>query len=292
MNDRNGQRDLYYLGIARSLADTVVSRLIEEGLAGIVKLDAGAEDLKGAHDLDRVLHEDLCNKIEGLALPAQIFIEGTSGVARAVGEAPRFQMFFDPIDGSSNCDRWVGDPAFVMAISENLDRPTYGELCFGYVQGLRSGDYYYTLGGRAYHYSAFHRKIYECDCTKAGVESIEGAVTYLNLGYGSKYGSRAARIAQAVVGHVRDVRGFDNTAMEVCEIARNAAHLRIECRQGSEGANLLASMTILRVAGGAVRRIDGSPLEPRPVHLDERIDFIAGSNEKLVSEAVELVKTL
>lgn len=205
-------------------------------------------------------------------------------------EAPRFQIFFDPIDGSANCDRWVGDPAFVMAISENLDCPTYGDLGFGYVQGLRSGDYYYTLGGRAYHSSAFHRKIYECDCSKADVDSIEGAVTYLNLGYGSKFGSRAARIAQAVVGRVRDVRGFDNTAMEICEIARNAAHLRIECRQGSEGANLLAAMTILKVAGGAVLQIDGSPLEPLPVQLDEKIDFVAGSNEKLVREAVELAK--
>lgn len=36
MNDRSAQKDLYYLGIARSLADTVVSRLVEEGLAGIV----------------------------------------------------------------------------------------------------------------------------------------------------------------------------------------------------------------------------------------------------------------
>lgn len=107
-------------------------------------------------------------------------------------------------------------------------------------------------------------------------------------GMSVKNGCHAARIAERFVGEAADVRGFDNSAIKICHIVRNAAHLRVECRCGSEGANLLVVMTILRAAGGVTRRIDGEAMETHLIALEEQIDFVCSSNLKLVNHAIRL----
>ncbi|MCP4873491.1 MAG: hypothetical protein GY898_32795 [Proteobacteria bacterium] len=274
-----------FLALARELGDAVVAQLKAHASPGGVRL-VGGTDLKGKHGIDGRISAAILAVMERSGAAARVVIEG-EGEVFAGGDA--FTVILDPIDGSTNCDRWVGDPGFALAITEVGPGATFGDLGFGYVRGLVSGDEYWTADGGALYRSAFHDREFRCDARANAPERLAEAAAYLNLGYGPTLGGRAAVAAERFVAAVADVRGFDTASTEVGHIARGAAHLRVECRKGSEGANLLASMTILRAAGGVTLTLEGADVADLPLAVDAQIDFVSASNEALARQALALL---
>lgn len=272
------------LALARSMADAVVEVLRASGPRR--GTEPGGADLKGKHAIDGAVNAAVIDEVRRRGIPARVVIEG-EGEVHAGGEA--LTILLDPIDGSTNCDRWVGDPGFALAITHVGAGATFADLGFGYVRGLISGDEYWTAGGRAMHRSAFHHREQVCDATFEAPARLADAATYLNLGYGPTLGGRAARLAEAWVAAVADVRGFDTASTEVGHLARGAAHVRVEARGGSEGANLLASMTILRAAGGVTCTLEGVDVATLPLQIDAQIDFVSAATPGLAREALALL---
>lgn len=90
---------------------------------------------------------------------------------------------------------------------------------------------------------------------------------------------------------------FDNSAIEVCQICRRAAHLRVEARsyekdgqmKGSDHANMLTAFSIGKKAGLIITNLKGEPLGDVAIELDKVQDFICSSSLELLQETLSLL---
>lgn len=262
--------------IAASIRERLVERLTEAGpLQG-----AAGTDPKATHAIDEhaaeiataALADHRCN----------IYIEGHA--ARIHPEA-RLACYLDPVDGSMNWDRRIGDPAFVLAWCRGPAANSLDDLEAAYVEGLASGDCYWVHAGRA---------MYHCQLTGRTTHlgpqppvPLEQAIGYLRFGYGGAAAQLAA--TGGLLLAARDVRAVDNAAIEFCEIARGAAGFMVEARGLSDGYNLLA-WPIVRAVGGALLDPGGAQLAQRSFVAERVQDYVVASSPGLAHEVVEYMR--
>jgi len=270
-----------YLELCYSVSHAIKTHLyddvIQNGFTGENMDDHS--DLKSTHDIDTItaaiasdlLADHKCN----------IFIESVKNKLRDDAD---FSIYIDPIDGSLNWERGVGDPCVVIAISEKPKIQCLNDFNFAFVYGLRSRDVYYSDSAQSYFINSISNKPVSISC--AGNQAVSEATAYLRTGYGA---------AKPQLNHtldlytaVRDVRGFDNAAMEMCEIARNAADVMVEARGISDFYNLLA-YPILKTAGGYLTDLNGYDLADQPIELESLYNYITCNNAALLTNVVKLL---
>ncbi|MDZ7748131.1 MAG: hypothetical protein U5K43_04170 [Halofilum sp. (in: g-proteobacteria)] len=267
--------DLPRLGhrIAGDIRARLRDRLVAQG-GGETLLDPA--NLKSAHAIDRHAADAARRALRGES--CRIHIEGEA--SGGAGDAS-FCVYIDPVDGSLNWDRGIGDPAFVLAAGRGASITTLDGLELAYVEGLRSGDRYYTLGDEAVYWNALTQTRVTLACRGPG--RLDAATGYLRCGYG---GARAQlEHTLALFLAARDLRAVDNAGTELAEIARNAADFMVEARGISDGYNLLA-WPILRAAGGVLLDLDGAELAPQPFAPAAASDFVAANDPRLAAAVV------
>lgn len=272
-----------YLKLSLSLAQKVKSALTQElkskGFFGVE--NDNPEDVKSTHKADKIAIAILEEELKGL--PCQVFMESYQS---ELHPSPEFTLFIDPLDGSLNWDRGVGDAAFALAITEKpIEKATFNDLNFSFVQGLRSGDYYFADKGNSFFYSALLESTSQMRCRKQ--DALEHSHAYLKSGY--QAAQRHFDQAMPLYLAVKDIRAFDQSALEICELARNAADIMLENRQLSDFYNLLA-YPILRCAGGYMQTLDGRELGEQLLLPDQQYDFLAGNSKEIVEKAFSLLK--
>jgi fructose-1,6-bisphosphatase/inositol monophosphatase family enzyme len=272
-----------YLNLSKDLATKVkiglVGALRQKGFFGVE--NENPEDVKSTHKADKLAIGIIEQELKDL--PCQVYME--SYVSKMHPD-PQFTIFIDPLDGSLNWDRGVGDAAFALAIIEKpLEEVTFGDLTFSYVEGLRSGDFYYAENGKSFFHSALMQKTSQLQTHR--VKNMSSAHAYLKSGY------QAAQLhfTQALPLYlaVKDIRAFDQSAIEICEIARNAADIMLENRNLSDFYNLLA-YPVLKFAGGSIFTLDGVDLASQKLNTEKQYDFIAGNDKELLMEALEIIR--
>lgn len=236
-------------------------------------------DLKSTHEIDKkaasiatkLLSKYNCN----------VFIES---VENSFDEAAEFSVYIDPVDGSLNWERGVGDPCVVIAISSKTKITCLNDLRFSFVYGLRSFDIYYSDLKQSYFISNITKKPIIINCISK--KDIADATAYLRTGYGAakQQLDRTLDLYTAV----RDIRGIDNAAMEICEIARNAADVMVEARGISDFYNLLA-YPILKTAGGHLTDLSGIDLGDQAIQFKSLYNYIACNNECLLTQVSNLI---
>lgn len=260
--------------IAAAIRERLIARLDEVGPAQ--EPPAGA-DPKAAHAIDEhaaevaaeALAEHRCN----------IYIEGH---AAHIHPQARLACYLDPVDGSMNWDRRIGDPAFVMAWCQGPEANTLDDLEAAYVEGLVSGDCYWAQQGRASYHCGLTRRTMALG--RQPSLALEQATGYLRFGYGGAAAQLAA--TGGLLLAARDVRAVDNAAIEFCEIARGAAGFMVEARGLSDGYNLLA-WPIVRAAGGALLDPVGAALAQRRFVAERVQDYVIASSPGLAHAVVE-----
>jgi len=191
----------------------------------------------------------------------------------------------DQVDGSTNMERGVGNPSFVFVYAEKPDEITLDDIRFAFVKSYTTFDEYFACKGRgAWYVNGRNHRIESLKCY--GPTELKDAVTYLRPGYG------LAR-KQIVDGYplffaVKDIRAFDNTCAELCELTRGSAHFIGEFRGVSDTQNLLP-YPILKEAGAVITSTYGLGIGDLRVDKTVPCDFIAASNMALVDEAVKLL---
>jgi len=256
-------------------------------------LDTQGADLKGKHRADEQVYGALAQFFAAHQLPANIYIE--SGPPLLCGAEAEFCIFIDPVDGSVNRDLGVGDPGIVIAYATG-SAPQFQDIFGGYVYGLRSHDTYYATGGRSYYrpHDAAHAVEIFCD---RRVTRLQDAILYYNDGYGQACARHAFQKAGMLSLLAKHHNGFDNAGVEICQLCRGAAHLRVEARahpteggmQGSDHANMLAAFAIGKGAGVLVTDLQGKSFAQSPIEVDRVQDFICVSNEKLLHETLTIL---
>lgn len=231
-------------------------------------------DLKSAHAIDaraagiarRALRGFHCNLV----------VEGD--VAEDDPDAA-FCVYLDPVDGSLNWDRGIGDPALVLAVAHGPRAGCIDELAFVGIEALRSGDRYWTADGDAFHRCALSGRRQRL--RTAAPRHVREAVGYLRAGYGGARRQLARTLPLYLAA--RDLRAVDNAATEFGEIARNAAHFLVEARGISDGFNLLA-WPLVRAAGGVLRGLDGSDIVQAPFTPAAATDYVLAGNPALADD--------
>lgn len=235
-------------------------------------------DIKGTHQADYVAYRAIKRVLEGLKV--RVVVEGMPVIHPEI-EAP--VLYIDPIDGSRNWDRQVGDPAFAMAYSPNPVGHPLDDLTFAYVEGLLSGDSYYTLKSKAYYRNYYSGKSMLLSKSPSG-PALSEAVAYVKPGYSAA--EKVLSLAGQLMRQVKDIRAFDNSAMELCHLARGACDLILEARDLSDYFNLLA-WPILRAVDGRLLGLDGGDLRPSVFSPDEIVNFLALRNPNLAGEVLQ-----
>jgi fructose-1,6-bisphosphatase/inositol monophosphatase family enzyme len=269
----------------------IILNVLKEFPVGRLSLPDG--DLKGYHYADKRVYESLAEFFRSRRLPAHIYIE--SGDPIICRNSPLFCIFIDPIDGSLNRDLGVGDPAIVIVYAWGSS-PRFRDVFDGYVYGLRSGDTYYSKDGRSYWIPCNKKTAIEIACDST-ITELKDTILYYNDGYGQEFAKQAFFKAGILPLLVKHHNAFDNAALEICQICRGAAHLRVEARayrsrgklKGSDHANILAAFAIGKAAGLRVTDLAGESLEDVAIDVDAVQDFICACNEELLSETVSVL---
>jgi hypothetical protein len=191
----------------------------------------------------------------------------------------------------------VGDPALSIAFSfPSRPRARFGDVFGGYVHGFRSGDVYFSFGGVT---RRLKRGPGEAVAVRAdpSVHRLADAILYMNDGYGTAFARSAMLKAGSLPMLAKHRNAFDNSAMEIAQMCRGAAHVRVEARsyeedgvvRGSDHANILPAFSIGKAAGLLVSDLEGRPLDGVEIEMDKAQDFICASNPDLLSDTVRAI---
>jgi fructose-1,6-bisphosphatase/inositol monophosphatase family enzyme len=241
------------------------------------EIDKEPFHIKGTHQADHMAYRTIKDMLKDVKLRG--VVEGMPVIHPEI-EAPI--LYIDPIDGSRNWDRQVGDPAFAMAFSNVPAHHALDDLKFAYVEGLLSGDIYYTMKAKAYYRSYFSGKTMPLGSVGASI-SLREAVAYIKPGYSAA--EKVLYLGGSLMREVKDIRAFDNSAMELCHLARGGCDLVLEARDLSDYFNLLA-WPILRAVDAQLLSLEGKPLRTSVFEPDQIINFLAASHSELAVEAL------
>jgi fructose-1,6-bisphosphatase/inositol monophosphatase family enzyme len=283
-----------FLNLSLHIRDVILQELSRFPSGNLRLLETQGTDLKGKHQADEQLYHALVDFFSLQQLPANIYIE--SGTPLLYGKDAEFCIYIDPVDGSVNRDLGVGDPGIVIAYATG-NSPRFQDVFAGYVYGLRSQDTYYSAGGKSYYQPNDSTHAVEIFCDQR-VRRIQDAILYYNDGYGKEFAMQAFHKAGILPFLVKHHNAFDNAGLEICQLCRGAAHLRVEARayqtkgrmKGSDHANILAAFAIGKGAGILVADLKGNSLDNTIIEVDRVQDFICASNEDLLQEALSLIE--
>jgi fructose-1,6-bisphosphatase/inositol monophosphatase family enzyme len=272
-----------FINISKKLYSSLYINLTayrkRKGLYGLQKTED--HGVKATHKIDEVAFEIIQDELKGL--PINLYMEGFEAI---MGKDPLYNFYIDPVDGSRNWDRGVGDPCFCLAVSENKPTLKYSDLCFAFIGGYHSRDQYYLKDGKAYYESATLERGMEISTSNCA-EILSNAHAYLKAGYSAS--RKHFAYCYPIYELVKDIRAIDNSGMDLCEIARSAADFSIEARELSDFYNLLA-YPIFHAAGGIITDLKGNDLYSKEFDMDGQYDFIAAGNRDLLGEILENVK--
>lgn len=283
-----------FLSLSLKIKDVILQGLSQFPSGHLQLVETKDTDLKGKHQADERVYHSLTRFFDSQQLPVNVYIE--SGPPLLYGGEAEFCIYIDPVDGSINRDLGVGDPGIVIAYAAGSS-PQFKDVFGGFVYGLRSRDTYYSAGGKSFyqpHASAQAVKIF-CD---QRVTCIRDAILYYNDGYGKDFAVHAFNKAGILPFLVKHHNAFDNAGLEICQLCRGAAHLRVEARayqlqgrmKGSDHANMLAAFAIGKGAGVLVSDLKGNSFENITIEVDRVQDFICASNENLMQETLEILE--
>lgn len=263
--------------IAGTIAGEVRAALLRRGdPAGAAETLHDPGDLKSGHGIDTDAAAVARRVLAGLG--CNLYVEGEPP---EVAAAAPFCIYLDPVDGSLNWDRGVGDPAFVLAAAAGPRAACPDDLRFAWVEGLRSGDRYRTAAAATWFRAG--RSGRERRVSTAAPERVTEATGYLRAGYGGARRQLAHTLPLYLAA--RDLRAIDNAGTEFGEVARNAAHFLVEARGLSDGFNLLA-WPLVRAAGGVLQDLEGEDLAARAWRPDAIVDYVLAGNERLAGDLV------
>lgn len=272
-----------WYGLARSLSDGIREVLYAElkrtGFAGWSR----RKDMKGAHKVDRLANELLRSALR--SRPCNLFLESGRPVLRKGAE---FSLFIDPVDGSRNWDLGIGDPAIVIAAAPKAEEVSFADLGFVYVEGLRSGDRYYLKDGEVCFYSPRLQRQWTIPALKPAAKKVSEATIYLRHGY--SLARPQLERCLPLLRTCKDTRAVENTGMELCEVARDAAQGLVETRGGSDHFNLLA-YPIVKSVGGLVTDLEGKDIGHLIIDPQGKQDFIACTNRHLLRDILRLINS-
>jgi len=267
-----------YLPLARRIASNVIGRLIQHlaqnGYQGIQS--ENPEESKATHQVDKIAVEEILKVIR--EIPCDLYMESFDQIHKNNSE---FTIFIDPVDGSINWDRGIGDAGICIAISNIKGEVYYRDLNFVYIQGFRTGDVYCFENGKGWYENNLTGKRWPLKFLK--YVPLHNAMGYLKTGYGGA--KKQLEKSLPLFYLCKDIRSFDNSAMELAELSRGATDFIVDSRDLSDSFNLLAYPLIKHV-GGIITNLAGEDIGNYKITPGGIINFVAAGSLSLHQEVL------
>ncbi len=253
---------------------------------GLKQLEFVTSDvsLKGKHKVDALSELGVIETLEhsGMGLLDLYCEENVVIKPNAVGS-----IFVDEVDGSINMERKTGNPSFVFAYTDKTgNKIRLKDLYFAFVKSYLTGDEYTVYKGKGAKF--FDARTWQTVPIKSdGPTDLSECNAYLRTGYGRAKKQIVRTLP--LFFKVRDTRAFDNTAMELCELARGAVHLIVESRGISDIQNLLP-YPVVKEAGGSIVSLNGKDFGDSIITENRPQDFIAASNEEITEQTLAVLE--
>jgi fructose-1,6-bisphosphatase/inositol monophosphatase family enzyme len=255
-------------------------------------IDCTGDDLKGEHHADEEVINELQHYFTTENTKYNVFFEGGIVVQNNASKS----LLIDPVDGSINRDLYVGDPGIVVAYA-HTNTPAFKDIIGGFVYGIHSNDSYFSIGNKSYLNEKGCTNWEEIYCNNK-VTRLEDAILYYNDGYGKEYAKSSYKKTGSLPLFVKHRNAFDNTALELCQMSRGAAHVRVESRsytkngklKGSDHANIITAFAIGKAAGLITVDLNGNCFKHEKINLDDVKDFICCSNKLLLQEVLSVIE--
>lgn len=248
----------------KDAVESVVRRAAQLMIQDDFKVDEkdGAANIVTSSDL--AVQRFLCEELKTLMPESAFFCEEED-----VQNEGEYVWIIDPIDGTANYARGLGESAVSVALAHG-DEVILGVVYNPYREQLftavRGGGAY--LNGRPIHTSAktFGQSLF---CTAASL-------------YRKEFAEICFRIMEDTYGKCNDFRRFGSAALELCYLAAGKCDLYFEIRLFPW--DYAAARLILHEAGGTVRGFDGAP--PSLRHPSPVIGANCEENYRLLNEIV------
>jgi myo-inositol-1(or 4)-monophosphatase len=187
---------------------------------------------------------------------------------RMFGDGGARRVVVDPIDGSVNAKRGIPFFSFSLAVA---DGPTMGDVTFGYVYDLGTGEEWTaTRGGGAF----------------LGGESIGAVRPKEPIEILSFEGTTTPVIAERigdVLGLAGRVRVMGSLALSLCHLA--AGRVDAVCSlKAARSVDIAAAQLLVRECGLAIELFEDPPFERAPLDLVTRSRIAAAGSQALVAE--------
>ncbi|MEM2111367.1 MAG: inositol monophosphatase family protein [Candidatus Bathyarchaeia archaeon] len=223
--------------------------------------------------IDAVAEEAIINYLTKNDLSC-IFIGEERGVEK-IGDAPRFYLITDGVDGTTNAVRGINFASTAMAISPT-DR--LGDLEAAVVMDLSNGGVYAAEKGKGAFYNGEKIK-------PSKTVDLEDAILSIDI-------SRAPEAVEKMIHLMKvlkSLRSLGSASLEICLVASGLLDAYVDVRGKLRTLDIAAAMLILKEAGGLFLQPNGE--EPRDVTLTKlnRFSIIAAANKKIFNEITALI---
>jgi myo-inositol-1(or 4)-monophosphatase len=183
---------------------------------------------------------------------------------RAAPEGGSTYVVVDPIDGSINAKRNI--PFFSLSIAVARG-PTMGDVWFGYVYDLGSGEEWFAGRGSGAERSGAE-PVSVIERERIELLSMEATRTHL-----------VARYAPALAPVAQRVRVPGSLALSLCHLADGRVDAVCSLKP-ARSVDVAAAQLVVAEAGGYVDLIDDGPLAAAPLDLGGRSRIVGAANRE------------
>jgi myo-inositol-1(or 4)-monophosphatase len=251
----------------RSILERLPTRVEREP---VLRRGEGGDDTTA---IDQAAEDAVVARLEALGEDFVLVSEELG--TRIFGAGGDVHVVVDPIDGSVNAKRGIPFFSFSLAVA---DGPTMGDVRFGYVYDLGTGEEWTAERGRG----AFLQ----------GVE-LDGALQQDSIEILSFEGTTAGAIAERigdVLPLVGRVRVMGSLALSLCHLA--AGRVDAVCSlKPARSVDIAAAQLLLRERGAAIELFDRPPFESAPLDLVQRSRVAAAGSPELAAALADALRS-
>jgi len=192
------------------------------------------------------------------------------------GDAPRYTLIIDPIDGSTNASRGV--PFFSLSLAL-LDGTTFNDVVAGIIRAplLLKNNLFEVEKGRDIKVDG--KPIYPLPME----EKLSKAIVSMYV-----YDCDLEKV-KPVVSQAYKTRLFGSVALEICYTAMGLLDALIDTRGSLKIMDIVAAKLFIEEAGGIITDMEGKPLTSNVFELSERYSIVCASNRSLHQEIINLL---
>jgi myo-inositol-1(or 4)-monophosphatase len=181
------------------------------------------------------------------------------------GEAGRWWVVLDPIDGSVNAKRNI--PFFSLSLAV-ADGPRMRDVFFGFVYDFGSGEEWTAVRGEGA----------RLDGVRLGDVRPKEAIEILAL-EATRLPSVAEK-APALVGVAERLRIMGSLALSLCHLA--AGRVDGVCTlKTARAVDIAAAQLLIAECGAVIELSDGTPLADAPLDVEGRSQVVAGASHEV-----------